>query len=73
MLNSILGNSSSLYQTQYININNQNNNYYNDYKSIYNYNSSIMKAQNHKKISSLKDIKSNPEDVMITESHQISL
>ena len=67
MLNSILGNSSSLYQTQYININNQNNNYYNDYKSIYNYNSSIMKAQNHKKISSLKDIKSNPEDVMITE------
>lgn len=70
ILNSILGNSSDLATTQYINDYGQNYiNYenFNDYKSNSITNSSIMKAYNYKKLPRLKDIKSNPEDVVITE------
>ena len=73
ILNSILGNSNNLDINQYnqypYDYNQSNFNYdnNNDFRSIYNTNSSIMKAYNYKKLPNLRDIPSHPEDVIITE------
>ena len=73
ILNSILGNNTNLNSdtSQYPYDYGQNSlnydNYNNDFRSIYNTNSSILRSYNYKKQPNLKDIPSNPEDVIITE------
>jgi len=75
ILNSILGNSTDLANTQYLNDYNQNinninsNNYYN-YTLPYNTNSIRIREMNYVRPKSLKDIPSHPEDVMITDIPQ---
>ena len=71
ILNSILGNTTNSYTTQYPYDYGQNSlnydNYNNDFRSIYNTNSSVLKNYNYKKPPNLRDIPSNPDDVIITE------
>ena len=70
ILNNILGNINNPYSNQNFEYYEQNKYNYdnnNDYKSIYNTNSSIMKAYKYKNLQTLKDIPSRPEDVIISE------
>ena len=75
ILNSILGNTTDLATTQYLNdynqnINNINNSNYYDYTLPYNTNSIRIREMNYVRPKSLKDIPSHPEDVMITDIPQ---
>ena len=75
ILNSILGNSTDLANTQYLNdynqnISNLNNSNYYDYTLPYNTNSIRIREMNYIRPKSLKDIPSHPEDVMITDIPQ---
>lgn len=67
ILNNILANKSTFLNSNHNNYNHNNYNTYNDYQSIYNNNSSLIKAYKSKKLPNLKDIPSNPDDVIITE------